>query len=788
MRFQVLLAATILFLLPGSISVSQTLNPGLMANRWKAFWITCPGSPQHEFGVYYFRKSFDLASAPQHFAVHVSGDQRYELFVNGTRVMEGPARGDLFHWRFDTLDLAPQLAAGHNVLAAVVWNFADRAPMAQMTNQTGFLLQGDTQAEEIANTGKSWKVLRDTAWEMLARDPEKVDGYFVVGPGERIDGSKIPWGWQQPDYDDSEWKTAEEQTPGATRGAQDSPSRWMLTPRTIPPMEETLQRLAHVVRKSGIKVGDDFLAGGSPLTVPANSRVTMLFDESYETTGYPELVVTGGRGAEITQTYAEALVGAHGEKGNRDQTEGKKILGFQDVFLIEGGRHRVFRPLWWRTWRYFQVEVVTRDEPLTIEDLRPMFSAYPFVRRATFAADDPRLEKMWEVGWRTARLCAHETYMDCPYYEQLQYAGDTRIQALISLYLTGDDRLAKNAIELLNESRTPDGITQSRYPSYLPQYIPPFSLLWIGMMHDLWWYRGDADFLRQFVPNMRGVLGWFESRLTGSGLPGRLEWWDFADWNDNYKDGVPPQESDGQSVILSLQFAAALGEAADLEQAVGSAEQASHDRALAARIAATTYKLCWDPARGLLADTPAKKTFSQHANILGVLADAISRADQKIVIEKVLKDQGLTQCSYYFRFYLFRAMKKSGLGDDYIGQLNPWRHMLDLGLTTWAETPEPTRSDCHAWSAHPNFDFLATVAGIESAAPGFGKVKIEPHLGSLTTLEATMPHPLGNITVRYKRTGEQLDANITIPDGLPATFTWNGKTAELHKGLQHVRF
>jgi hypothetical protein len=64
----------------------------------------------------------------------VSGDNRYELFVNGARVLSGPARGDLNHWRFETLDIAPHLTAGKNVLAGVVWNFAELAPMAQMTN------------------------------------------------------------------------------------------------------------------------------------------------------------------------------------------------------------------------------------------------------------------------------------------------------------------------------------------------------------------------------------------------------------------------------------------------------------------------------------------------------------------------------------------------------------------------------------------------------------------------------------------------------------------------------
>ena len=67
-------------------------------------------------------------------------------------------------------------------------------------------------------------------------------------------------------------------------------------------------------------------------------------------------------------------------------------------------------------------------------------------------------------------------------------------------------------------------------------------------------------------------------------------------------------------------------------------------------------------------------------------------------------------------------MKQAGLGDDYLARLGPWRQMLELGLTTWAETPEPTRSDSHAWTAHPNYDLLTTVAGVNPASPGFASV------------------------------------------------------------------
>ena len=780
----VLLAFMLLLALPGGMSNSQTVSTPV-PRAWKASWIRHPAGPAHEFGVFYFRKAFTLASAPQRFVVHVSADNRYELFVNGHRVAAGPARGDLFHWRYATLDIAPHLSAGKNVLAAVVWNYSDAAPMAQMMNETGFLLEGDGPEAAAINTDNSWKTLKDDSRTALDYNSENMNAYFVVGPGEHVDGTRYPWGWEQPEFDDSAWVPAQAIDQAGERGAKDSHARWFLVPRNIPMMEETPERLARLVRSQGADVGSGFLSGHSPVTVPANSRASLLFDQSHLTTAYPELLVSQGRDAKVRLTYAEALFKNH-EKGNRNDTDGREIIGYQDEFLPDGGAHRLFRSLWWRTYRYLQMDVTTGSEPLTIEDLHGVFTGYPFAVHARFESSDPELTRMWDVGWRTARLCAHETYMDCPYYEQLQYGGDTRIQALISLYMTGDDRLVKNAIELLDESRTPEGLTQSRYPSRQPQYIPPFSLFWIGMMHDLWWYHGDTAFLKGYLPGTRNVLTWFENNLAPTGLLGRMEWWNFVDWPVTFDDGVPPLDVNGQSSILSLQFAAGLRAAADLETAFGSAQQAQHDRAVAAKIVAAVYKTCWDPDRRLLADTPFRHNFSQHANILAVLEDAVPATEQPALLKRVLSDSSLTPATYYFRFYLFRAMKKAGLGDQYLAQLGPWREMLSLGLTTWAEMPEPTRSDCHAWSAHPNFDLLATVAGIEPAAAEFRQVEIHPHLGPLHSLKATLPHPQGEIQVAYELQGNELTADVTLPEKLTGWFNWSGKRVPLHGGTQHL--
>ena len=115
-----------------------------------------------------------------------------------------------------------------------------------------------------------------------------------------------------------------------------------------------------------------------------------------------------------------------------------------------------------KTFRYIQFDIETGDEPLILSDYYNVFTAYPFEENAVFETEDEGLQQIWDMSWRTSRLCAFETYMDCPYFEQLNYPGDTRVQAMISLFVSGDERLMKDAIRLFGYSITPLGITQGR--------------------------------------------------------------------------------------------------------------------------------------------------------------------------------------------------------------------------------------------------------------------------------------------------------------------------------------
>ncbi len=413
-------------------SNTPQINPQLLQQRWPAKWITHPTASTKNYGVFHFRKRFTLAGKPEQFLIHVSADNRYRLFVNGQFVCHGPARGDLAHWRFESIDIAPYLQAGENVLAAVVWNFGEFIPWAQMTHETAFILQGNTGAEAIVNTNKDWKVLQNAAYAPLPVDWRTMHTFIVVGPGDLVEAAQYPWGWETNNFDDGAWLTVRELSTGTPREMRDGGSHWMLTPRTIPFMEETLQRLPKIARANGLQA---------------------------------------------------------------------------------------------------------------------------------------------------------------------------------------------------------------------------------------------------------------------------------------------------------------------------------------------------------------------HVNVMAVLVDLVPAEQQKAFVERVLAEQNLSQCTFYYRFYLHQAMKKAGLGDRYLEMLRPWHDMLKLGLTTFAEKPEPTRSDCHAWSASPNYDLLATVCGIEPDAPGFKSVRLAPHLGSLQWVKARMPHPRGEIAVHLQRQGKiGLTGEVILPEGVNGKFLWNGKAQTLKAGKQQIVF
>ena len=196
---------TLTLMLSLALSLSA-LAQDLQSQAWPAKWISVPGASELDYGVYYFRKNVDLAAVPARYLVHVTGDNRYKLYVNETLVSMGPAKGDALHWNYETVDLAPYLNGGRNVIAALVYNEGSKRPDSQISVRTGFLLQGEAESAEVY-TDTSWICIQDSSFSPVT---PIVNGYYVAGPGEKVDMNLALSDWNKADADLSAWKRAQE--------------------------------------------------------------------------------------------------------------------------------------------------------------------------------------------------------------------------------------------------------------------------------------------------------------------------------------------------------------------------------------------------------------------------------------------------------------------------------------------------------------------------------------------------------------------------------------------------
>lgn len=780
--------------------VSAIAQPEDFTQIWPASWIRAAQGPQKDFGVFYFRHHCMLEKVPDSLLIHTSGDNRYQLFVNGQLATWGPQRGDLNHWKYETTNIAHLLKPGKNVLAAVVWNYGAYPPDAQFTVQTAFLLAAANKAYRHLNTGKAWKAVYDAGYSPIPVDRTQINGYFGAGATEKLDMAKTLHHWQLEATADSTWPAAEVIETAMARSCIWA-SRWKLEPRNIEMETLQWQRFAAVRISEGATIPEGFPQQPKDVVIPSGQSVRLVFDMGTTTTAFPQLHFSGGKGAHIQMKYAEAPYEPNGlrtsQKGNRGEVSGKVFYGVYDQCLPDGAAQRVYQPLWWRAFRYVEIVVTTAHEPLVLHDYRACYLTYLFTTRAQLhlqgtglAAKPATIAQMLEVGERTLRLCSHETYMDCPYYEQTQFEGDTRVQALVSYYLFGNAELAKNALIQFDWSRNEMGFVSARYPANSSYYIPNFSIFWIGMLYDYMMHVGDRAFIAEKIQGVRTIIQYFLDRQRPDGSIARPDFHNFVDWS--FPKGEPAFDSSGRSALVDLHVLMALQWAVQLEEyaakeadAVAMAKLQVYKQQIS-RLKTTLKKLYYRPQSMLFADNAgANAPFSVHANALAVLCGVVPATEAAGLLQRAMAAKDLTQPTIYWHFYLFEALAKAGLGNDYLKHTGVWQQMLDAGCTTWPETGLKSRSECHAWGASPNYHLYKILLGVQPAAPGFSKVTIAPHPGGADSISGVVPTPAGDVAVSLQRTAPgNWQANIHLPAGVSGQLVWQGRQYSLQPGKQ----
>jgi hypothetical protein len=366
--------------------------------------------------------------------------------------------------------------------------------------------------------------------------------------------------------------------------------------------------------------------------------------------------------------------------------------------------------------------------------------------------------------------------------------GDTRLEMLVNHIITHDHRLIRKGIELFDWSHWKTGFVAERYPSHVYQLSLTFSMIWVLMLRDYAYWQNDPVFVRDRLTGMRCLLENFRSILNQDGLLEGMPGWSFMDWVSTWKEGCAPDGARGVSSIVNLLFINALEHAADLEEAYGEPSLAKRNRALAASVAAQVKKFFWKKNRNLFADDLKARHYSEHAQVLALLAGILSKQETEKCFNALITEKKLSRTTIYFSFYLLETFYKFNRGDLIVNYLDLWRGLVKMGMKTTIEMPEPGRSDCHAWGAHPLFHFHASLAGIRPAAPGFTSVIIAPLPGNLSHLESKLPHPQGFIETKlvFDHQRQACQAWIKLPPRTTGIFRWQKKTYKLQPGKNSI--
>lgn len=371
-----------------------------------------------------------------------------------------------------------------------------------------------------------------------------------------------------------------------------------------------------------------------------------------------------------------------------------------------------------------------------------------------------------------------------------RYSGDSRPVGLFHYLLSGDDRLMRQAITNFAASIGAEGLTQSRFPSHVPQIIAGFSLYWVLQVCDHHLFFGDTSYTRSFLPRIDGVLDFFETHVDSLGLVSGLpeDVWQYVDWvttwgaTDEHPDkGVPTSgRKSNCHTYFSMLYAYVLRHAARLARDVGRPGHADEYESRAAAAVLAVKKHCFDgrfftDSTANIADDLA---YSQHCQVFGVLCGAADPDDRARLLTESFADSRFSKCSYVMKFYALRAFALAGdeaYETTWATVWDPWRRMLANNLSTWEEDDVRQRSDCHAWGSVPLYEYCTELAGIQPTAPGFKKLLFKPRLSLTKSIEAKVAVGKDNVAGVSWKTGEggvkhvelRLEKPIAVTSRLP---------------------
>ncbi len=710
-----------------------------------------------------FRRSFDLAAAPQAAQLHLFAYTRYQLFVNGEYIGRGPNRFENRRPEYDSWELTSHLHAGKNVLAVLVHrDWAGVRPLS--TGQTlsrfrqhepGFTARLDWVMADKTNghldTDAAWRGFAETGY-----GPPLAHSYSSIP--ESYDAQASPGEWRATAFDDAS-------LPPAMRVATEDLKHWpVLSPRTIPRL-----------RESDVAFSTNPKRLGGPLT--NEETLTLVCPRIVQAYWVLDLTAEAGTKLVVTPELPE------------------QHHGVPSVYRCRPGPQR-----WMSgdTFAFSQLRVQVAAGRVSQLQARLVEVLYPFDRVGSFASSDPFLDQVWQLTARSLELLSEDAYTDCADRERSEWMDcdppmydATRVMmagpGANGTELWGDPRLFANMLRRVALTQEPDGMLRARTCSELLDIhtrMEDRACDWVDGLRTYYEATGDKQLIRELWPCCQRLLKWFASHRTADGLVRAREW---IAWDN------PMSYATCEGAANNAFFQRAFANGAWLAGEIGNESAAIQWRAAAEKLQSDFNRLLWNDTAGayysavgtpevLPADRRFKKNITLksidgrteptlHANLFALDRGLVPPERRERVVQWTLQhEQQIRQvmANYYYFKILYRQDQPQ---DDQIVLDRIRRGWQAMVASPWQTTWESMGggSKVHCYGIVPGYFLSAYVLGVRREAPVWQhQIIIEPHLADLTHAEGLVVTEFGPVPVAWNRTNGGLHFSLRIPAGTVA--------------------
>ena len=700
---------------------------------------------QNENTVYYFKKEYSIKECKKSI-INIFAETRYKLYINGRLAGVGPCKPSSEIKYYDELDISEYIKQGENTFEAVVLQLAGKQYSDNYLFLESVIRNGGMCLSIWGNAGDA-EIITDESW--LAAKEEGLEFFYKPEYNAYNAAAiceKVSHLYRKPVFENAV----------CVSSLYDMEDKNNYSTELVNPFKKRTIPMMFFKNKDFIKLKKN------------------IFDAGELTCGYIRLKCSG-KGI-LRLTYAECFAVRIDKEvrmiKNRRDDESGIIIGDYDIIEIDG--ECFYEPFWMRTFRYIKADI---EGNVKIEKLDYIETGYPIEISDAYDFGNDKDNKLFEISVNTLRRCMHETYVDCPYYEQLQYTMDTHLQILFTYQLSQDKRLAEKAIDDFAQSYRAGWLTQSRYPVNKAQYIPGFSLFFILMLYEHFKRFGNKEFIKQYLPVAHGIIDWFVKRLDGY-MVSRSNLWDFIDWAEEYDKETGRIPSKKPIGVYSLMLSYALEKLSEMHDILGY--NTENYTVLSDKIKKDVKTRCFDSKKGLYADSPEKTHFAQHTQIWAVLCET-ERGDEA---KKLLKKAMNLKCkaSLAYTFFLFRAFEQADMYEIVNEYMDSFRGLIELGCTTTPERlGEDVRSECHAWSAVAIYEFTAKVLGVTYKD---SCINIKPYVKDRNFAKGEVATPEGMVYVEWEINDGKFTIKIKLPENTKSILTMpDGMTLNAENGI-----